>query len=865
MSKLLKFLIAIMLVFVLVACGDTEISLDAPENVAINDGIVTWDAVEGAEEYIVFVGTQQFTVTTTTFNIGSLELGAGDHTVYVIAKAGDKISLPSSNKTFSIESIDLTLLNQALLVMIDPTYTLGMEESSFEDEWEYRDYQRNVSLIQTFSQTAVEIGMDQAQAISMFSQVKDMGEGMEDVEDFSDIKLQLDAFDFDMDATDVSIMIYNLLLTAIDQIIIDENLSIDRDEERLAELNLEIQGFKTSFDGAALYTLLKSFTSASFYADLDAFFALDYEEGEYYELMSIIAYSIAPNIVYEWNDNWYLEENYPYAPLFHNILTNAKAQGQTAFVEGFLYSDYPAVLNPFQMINMYAFERGWLVDSISESEERIPMLLEFKALWIAEDELFKQAIADFVEYATLLYDSVTPELIAALDTLPGGMFGLDEVFIIKDEVLNILITTLPDAEAFGNMYEVLFTISAVFGDINATQYIPHAPYLGEIDHSVIELVLLYLDSVTQLDLENIMEITETLTYQEEVTYEYWDWETEQYITETYYEDRTDPYTVLELALYLLNHVDAFVTANQAKVDALDALLDDAEMEQLYTKFIQGFKAIALEQMESEEDIEILTLVADELIAAYAPLRDVMDLFGEIGTGFIDEFLASEAGLFFGILDLQEYAEPNQQMFIDIELLIDLFVPYNTAFFTPMDLPTITNLLRLVKIPLKVAAVQSGVLATEFDAAFTAIVANAAQVIFNVRSLQELAVAHATALDLDGVMYLNTWEQDFEVDILLTLVVLLDNILTTQFQTLLYSTINLVFDGILENSNVLVLTEMVLADLNTTQAELIDMIEQLIMDIDTARTYTMGTPTPEQIDFIRAIFDMGNEVQEPVMN
>jgi hypothetical protein len=217
------------------------------------------------------------------------------------------------------------------------------------------------------------------------------------------------------------------------------------------------------------------------------------------------------------------------------------------------------------------------------------------------------------------------------------------------------------------------------------------------------------------------------------------------------------------------------------------------------------------------------------------------------------------------LIFKNYAEPNQQMFIDIELLIDLFVPYNTAFFTPMDLPTITNVLRLVKIPLKVAAVQSGVLATEFDAAFTAIVANAAQVIFNVRSLQELAVAHATALDLDGVMYLNTWEQDFEVDIMLTLVVLLDNILTTQFQTLLYSTINLVFDGILENSNVLVLTEMVLADLNTTQAELIDMIEQLIMDIDTARTYTMGTPTPEQIDFIRGIFDMGGEVQEPVMN
>jgi hypothetical protein len=865
MGKILKIVMAIMLVFVLVACGETELKLDAPKNVAINNGIVTWDSVEGAEEYIVYVGTQQFTVTTTTFNLGSLNLGAGNHTVYVVAKAGDKLSLPSSNKTYTIQSIDLTLLNQALLLLINPTYTLGMQESSFEDEWAYRDYQRNVSLVQTFSQTAFELGMDQAKALSMFTQVKNMGEGMGDVENFTDIKLQLDAFDFDMDANEVAVMIYNLLLTGIDEIIIDENLRIDRDEARLAEINLLLQGFKTSAEGAALYNQLKALTSPAFYADLDALFALDYQEWEFYNLMSIIGYTIAPNIVYGWNDSWYLTNPEPYVALFHNILTNAKVAGQTAFLDGLLYNDYPMLFNPFQYVNAYVYEKGWLTDSIAESEERIPMLLEFKALWIAEDDLFKEAIADFVSYATLLYDSVTPALIAALDTLPGGMFGLDEVFIIKDEVLNILITTLPNAEAFGNMYEVLFTISAVFGDINATQYITHAPYLGEIDHAVVELILLYLDSISQTDLENILEITETLTYQEEVTYEYWDWYTEQYITETYYEQRTDPYAVIELALYLLNHVDAFVTANQNKVGALDALLDDAEMQQIYVKFIQGFKAIALEQMDDEDDIEILILVTDELIAAYAPLRDVLDLLGEIGSGFIEEFLASDAAFFLGILNIQDYAEPSQAMFVDIELLIDLFVPYNTAFFTPMDLQTIENVLRLVKIPAKVAAVQGGVLAVDFDTAFNAIVDEAAQVIFNIKTLQAFVVAHATALDLDGVMYLNTWEQEFEVDLMLTAVILLDNILTTQFETLLYQTINLVFDGILENSSVLLITEMLQSELNTQQADIIDMIEALIADIRLARTYTVGVPTPEQIDFIRGIFDMGMVEEQPYIN
>lgn len=861
MVKLFKMVIMIMLVFTLVACGGNEISLDAPGNVVIKDGIVTWDAVEGAESYIVFVGNQQYTVTTTSFNLDSLNLSAGNHVIYVVAKSGEQLSLPSSNQVFSFENINLTLLNQALLVLINPTYTLDMQKSSFEDEMAYRDYQRNLSLVQTFSQIAFEIGMDQAQALSMFSQVKDMGDDMTEVEDFSDIKLQLDAFDFDMDADEVALMLYGLMLTGIEEIIIDEQLSIDRNEQTLSEINQMIEDFSGSAEVIVLYNQLKALTSPSFFTDLDAFFALDYEQWEYYELMSLISYSIAPNIAYGYQDDWYLTYDIAYAELFHDILTNAKAAGQTAFIETFLYSDDLVLFNPFRNVNMYAFERGWIVENITDAQNRLSMLYEFKALWIAEDALFKQAITDFVEYATLLYDSVTPELIAALDTLPGGMFGLDEIFIIKDEILHILITTLPDPEAFSYMYEILFTISTAFGDINASDYIQHAPYLGEIDHKIIELVLLYLDTVTKTDLENILEITDVMTYDEEVTYEYWDWYTEQYITETYYERRTDPYKVLELTLYLMNHVDVFVTSNQDKFDALDALLNDDQMQQIYVKFIQGFKAIALEQLDNEDEIEMLTLVADELIVAYQPMRSVIDLFEDIGSGLIDEFLSSEASLFFGILDLENYLEPSQDMFIEIERLIDLFIPYNTQFVTPLDLESIENILRLIKIPVKVQAVQNGVLASDYDVAFNAVLDEAVQVIFNIRTLQELAVSHATALDLDGLMYLNSWEQEYEDDILLTLVVFLDNVLTSQFETLLYETIDLVFDGILENNHVLFITEMVQSELDTEQFDFIELIEQKIDDIRIARTYTLGVPTVEEIDFIKAIFNIDTEVDE----
>ncbi len=861
MRKFFMMLMTVMFAFVLFACDQVELTLDAPGNVAITDGVVTWDAVEGAEEYLVFVGTQSFTVTTTSLDLTELGLTAGNYTVYVIAKAGEQVSLPSSNQAFNVEDItvDMDLLNQALFAMIDPTYEADLTEDDFEDAWEYRDYQRTTALVETFSQSAIDMGMNETTTLAIFTQVMammtTMGSG--EIEDVSDMKAELDVFGtFGMEPADVSLLIYNMLLTAIDQIIMDETLGIEEDQNRLTEIEAMVNNFKTSTEGQALYLALKAYTPMAYYDDLDQFFALDFESWQYWELMNIIAYDIVPNVYYQWNDPYYLEWDNQFIPLFHEIFVAMKAAGQTAILEEFLYDSWPDMMSPFEGVVNYADELYWLNEDIFNAEAQIPLLQDFKQLLIDEEVMFKQAIEDFVTYVNNLYEAISPELLAALDTVSTGMFDLDEIFIIKDEVLDMLITTLPDAAAFGDMYEVLFTIAAAFGDTNATEMTVHAAYFGDIDHAVVELALLYIDSVTQTDVEAIMTITDGMVVEEEFYDEYWDY--------YYYETTTDPYKVIELALYVLNHIDTFVTTNQTKVDALNTLLDDAEMEQVFTKVLNNFAAIASEQM-SEEEAAILTMVVDEVIASYDDLKVVVNLMKTIGVDVLTEFMDSEAELILDILSLQDFDEPTQAMIAVVEEIIDDILPYNTAFFGPMDLATIESVLRVVRIPLLVAAtVEGDILEADFNTAFEAIVDDAAQLIFNVRTLEELAYAQLAAKDLQGIIFGNGLGQEFDINLMVAVVVTLDDTLTTQFENLLFDSIDIVFDDIIGDTNILDLTGMLSNDVDMMQQEVIDMISGKIADIHTARGYIVdGTLTPEDITFIQGIFN--DMPEEPALN
>lgn len=103
MKKLISILAALCLVFTfaLTACNSDGLeTLDTPENVTVSDtGLISWDAVENAEYYVVVLDGEPHPTDETSYQVSSV---VNDFTYSVYARAqGYNDSAPSETKTFT--------------------------------------------------------------------------------------------------------------------------------------------------------------------------------------------------------------------------------------------------------------------------------------------------------------------------------------------------------------------------------------------------------------------------------------------------------------------------------------------------------------------------------------------------------------------------------------------------------------------------------------------------------------------------------------------------------------------------------------------------------------------------------------------
>lgn len=103
MKKLFVLLLLLVTTFALVSCDDVDLELEAPTNVSIAEGILTWNAVDDADGYLVVVGTDDYDVSPTTFDLNALDLTPGSYNVTVSSKSGDSVSVPSAVLIFVVE------------------------------------------------------------------------------------------------------------------------------------------------------------------------------------------------------------------------------------------------------------------------------------------------------------------------------------------------------------------------------------------------------------------------------------------------------------------------------------------------------------------------------------------------------------------------------------------------------------------------------------------------------------------------------------------------------------------------------------------------------------------------------------------
>lgn len=101
MKKIVSLLLAIGLAFTFAACSPETETLATPTNIQVSEaGVISWDAVDHATEYVVVIDGVEHTVTTTTYRPDA----AGGFTYSVYAKAENYYaSAPSEEKTFTVQ------------------------------------------------------------------------------------------------------------------------------------------------------------------------------------------------------------------------------------------------------------------------------------------------------------------------------------------------------------------------------------------------------------------------------------------------------------------------------------------------------------------------------------------------------------------------------------------------------------------------------------------------------------------------------------------------------------------------------------------------------------------------------------------
>ncbi len=95
MKKIISItLVLVMLLSMLVACGDETLTLAAPANVKCSEtGLITWDAVNGATSYIVTVADKTYTVNTNSYQVTNVGV---DFRYSVVACAEGAENSPAS-------------------------------------------------------------------------------------------------------------------------------------------------------------------------------------------------------------------------------------------------------------------------------------------------------------------------------------------------------------------------------------------------------------------------------------------------------------------------------------------------------------------------------------------------------------------------------------------------------------------------------------------------------------------------------------------------------------------------------------------------------------------------------------------------
>lgn len=784
-------------------------ALLAPTNVSISTtGVVTWNSVSGATSYTVHVGSLSFPTTTTTFNLKNQNIPEGTHSVYVIAKAGTKVSVKSTNVSYTVElNVSQNAIKLALLKIVDQNYALDLKASDFANMGEYNDYLDALSIVEAYSASAILIGLNQVQAVGLFTTAELMVNNSSEGMSLAGLMVQLNMFSiYEMDANDLANMIYELALAMMDINIRDHESEVMYMVDELADVQLLADAVRTNATFMQAHTYMKGFAQSSEKASVDKLFA-----GGYYELTSAV-YAIREMLMY--GGETVTPEMYGYgdpeieghiANLISVITAmNADVAGK-AFLQD-LETKFIKLneLNDHQnLIDYYNMDIASYGESIVMLEDLIDSFTVNKVSVIASIEV----VVDFA----LTVQSTIPENVIDLldDFMLTGELTQTEMFTIKDELVLVLQTALPTAADFETLYNTMFIIAGDVSGTSMTAYLQYADMMGQAHYMSIDLALALL-----------ADIDETLINQAKVIIE----GAEDEFGSVDFDN--NPEVAIDLALFVLDYLETFVADNQLKINAMNALISDQFLEEMYVMALDFvISEVEKDTTLLQAEIDMYVDFLEEMQLEFDTYKAVVDIFGKATSDVLHYLIDSDMKLLKSLI-MMDQLNPQQNPLDQTTYLTELAVilgelnMIDGVVFDEITGPEVESLLNAVRLPLKLVLEAEGYV-IDYDTMYTELMPEFKTVILNMITLQTVFMVEADQAALVTIV-LNE-NLTYEMGEYVAIITIASGALTNTNEMLILETLDIIYDDILGHASVLVIN-------NVTAQDVIDEKALTVLDV-----------------------------------
>lgn len=154
MKRIISFFALLSLSILLVSCK-TDTKKNVVENLNITNDILTFDKIEGALSYNIYVNDSKHEAFENRYNLSLLDLSVGLYDVTVTSVVNDKESAHSEVIVYEVKAVIETEKlsdedKNSLLKTLDKEFSLNMSKEDFLDESAYYSYLNALRVVNNY-------------------------------------------------------------------------------------------------------------------------------------------------------------------------------------------------------------------------------------------------------------------------------------------------------------------------------------------------------------------------------------------------------------------------------------------------------------------------------------------------------------------------------------------------------------------------------------------------------------------------------------------------------------------------------------------------------------------------------------------